>query len=203
MKTVEQTELGKKIEDYIDCKKQIINEFEFEACIKRPGTFIVKNSGDEIIYNQEENPLDFKFYDFNEDGYADILLNYATNSPGHQDLLLYDEKKNKFDFVESFYNFPNSKKIKESNLYYSYHGNGCADFDWISELYGLNGTIITELGKIKGFGCLDNVENGIYVYKVNGNDEKLLNYTKREQGYWKGKFEFIEEYWSENKNIFE
>ncbi|EPR69896.1 hypothetical protein ADIWIN_3968 [Winogradskyella psychrotolerans RS-3] len=200
---VEQTEIDVEEQFYFDCKKQLINGIEYEACIKRPGIFTIKNSKEEVVFSQEENPFDFEFNDFNEDGYIDVIMNYATNSPGHQDLLIYDKDKDIFSKVESFYNYPNAKKIGESNLYYSYHASGCADNDWGSELYELTGTNITLLGKINGLGCLENDTNGIYIYKVNGDDEKLLKYIKREQGYWKGKYDFIAKYWTENKNKFE
>jgi hypothetical protein len=200
---VEQTEIETEERYYFDCKKQLINGNEYEACIKRPGIFTVKNSNGQVIYSHEDNPFDFKFTDFNGDGYFDILMNYVSNSPGTQELILFNIKTNEFDAVEFFNSYPSSKRIKESNLYYSYHGSGCADNDWGSELYRLTGTSITLIGKIKGLGCLENDTNGIYIYKVNGTDEKLLNYTKREQGYWKGKYEFIDKYWTENTNKFE
>ncbi|MDC1162586.1 hypothetical protein OAT18_04010 [Tenacibaculum sp.] len=130
-------------------------------------------------------------------------MNYTSNSPGIKELALFNIKTNKFDTVELFNSYPSSKRINESNLYYSYHGSGCADNDWGSELYRLAGTSIILLGKIKGLGCLEDDTNGIYIYKVNGDDKNLLNYIKRGQGYWKGKYDFIEKYWTENNSIFE
>ena len=199
---IEQTEIAVEEKFYFDCKKQFVNGIEYEACITRPGIFRVKNSNGKIIYIHEDNPFDFVFSDFNGDGYSDILMNYVSNTPGIQELLLFDVNTNKFEFVEFFNSYPNSKRINESNFYYSYHSNGCADNDWGSELYKLNETKIVPLGRIKGLGCLENDENGIYIYKLNGENEELLNYIKREEGYWSGKFDFIEQYWRENKEVF-
>ena len=200
---VEQTEIDTEEKFYFDCKKQLINGNEFEACTKRPGIFTVKNSNGKVIYSHEDNPFDFEFSDFNGDGYSDIRMNYVSNTPGLQELLLFDVKSNKFKEVEKFNKYPNSVKIKDTDYYYSYHGSGCADNDWGSELFKINGTEIIEFGKIKGLGCLENDKNGIYIYKVNDTENKLLKYIKREQGYWKGKFKFIEEYWTSNKETFE
>lgn len=202
-KANEKTEIIKEQQFYFDCKKQMINGVEFEACIQRPGNFFIKSSDGKIIYSDKDNPFDFEFSDFNGDGYSDIRMNYVSNTPGIKQLLLFDIQSNEFKEVKTFNKFPNSIRIEETNFYYSYYGSGCADNDWKSELYKLNGTEITVLGKIKGSGCLENDTTGIYIYKVNGNTEKLLNYTKREQSYWKEKYEFIKEYWTENKNQFE
>ncbi|WP_299684035.1 hypothetical protein [uncultured Dokdonia sp.] len=202
-KLVEQTEIDTLNKFYFDCKEQIINGIEYEACIKRPGIFTIKNSNGKVIYSHEDNPFDFEFSDFNGDGYSDILMNYVSNTPGIQELLLFNIQTDKFEFVESFNSYPNSKRINKSHFYYSYHGSGCADNDWGSELYKLTETNITLLGKIEGLGCLENDTNGIYIYKVNENDEKLLKHIKREQGYWKGKYDFIAEYWTKNHKMFE
>jgi len=200
---IEQTKINQEDRFYFDCKKQIINEIEFEACIKRPGNFTIKNSERKIIYSHKDNPFDFEFSGFNGDEFPDIKMNYASNTPGLQELLLFDIKTNEFREVKSFNKYPNSKRINDSDFYYSYHGSGCADNDWGSELYKIVENEITELGKIQGLGCLENDKNGIYIYKVNGSKKQLLKYTKREQGYWKEKWDYIEKYWTENKTKFE
>ena len=199
---VDQTETQQEEQFYFDCKKQLVNGIEFEACIKRPGIFTIKNSDGKLVYSHEDNPFDFEFSDFNGDGYSDIKMNYVSNTPGIQELLLFDVNSNEFREVKLFNKYPNSKKVKNSNIYYSYHGNGCADNDWGSELFKIVGNNIIELGKIQGLGCLENDKNGIYIYKINGSKKELLKYNKRKQGYWKEKWDFIEVYWTENKTKF-
>ncbi|APY09542.1 hypothetical protein BWZ20_00120 [Winogradskyella sp. J14-2] len=163
----------------------------------------MKSSKGKVVYSNDNNPFDFEFSDFNGDGYSDIRMNYVSNTPGLQELLLFDIKSNEFKKVKTFNKYPNSKRIKDSDFYYSYHGSGCADNDWGSELFKIEGTQITELGKIQGLGCLENDTNGIYIYKVIGSEKELIKYIKREQGYWKEKWDFIEKYWTENKTKFE
>lgn len=198
-----QTETTQEEKYFFDCKTELINGIEFEACIKRPGTFTIKSSKGKVVYSNDDNPFDFEFSDFNGDGYSDIRMNYVSNTPGLQELLLFDIKSNEFKEVKTFNKYPNSKRIENSDFYYSYHGSGCADNDWGSELFKIEGTQITELGKIQGLGCLENDTNGIYIYKVIGSEKELIKYIKREQGYWKEKWDFIEKYWTENKAEFE
>ncbi|WP_348717897.1 hypothetical protein [Tenacibaculum sp. 190130A14a] len=188
---------------FFDCKKKTINGTLFEACIKRPGNFTVVNAKGETVYQNKENPFDFEFSDFNGDGYSDIKMNYVSNTPGLQELLLFDKESNSFVEVQSFNKFPNSKRIQETEFYYSYRGAGCADYDWKSELFKITESQITVYGIIKGFSCLENETNGIYIYKIIDSEKKLLKYIKRDHGNWNKKWDFIEKYWTENLTKFE
>ncbi|MGY0041238.1 XAC2610-related protein [Pedobacter sp. NJ-S-72] len=102
----------------------------------------ILNSNGLIIFQDSTNNefSSFKFIDFNGDGYKDLLISYATNVPGIQDLILFNPKNNKFRKVTGFTGFPASQRIKGTNYYYSYHRSGCADMYWDSDLYELKKT---------------------------------------------------------------
>lgn len=178
-------------------KKEVINNIEFEAYLKRPESLTIKTSDGKIIYIHKGNPADFEFIDFNGDSFKDIILSYPSNYL-FQELLLFNPKSNSFEFVKSFSKYPYSKRIGKTNFYYSYQGNGCAQNDWESNLYQLKDTTILEKGRIKGLGCLKNDSNGIYIYRINNGNDKLLKYIKRSEGYWDDKWEFMDKYWNKN-----
>jgi len=202
--TVAENEYKSKQEEqsYFGFKKEVINNIEFEAYLKRPENLTIKTSDGKIIYIHKGNPADFEFIDFNGDSFKDIILSYPSNYL-FQELLLFNPKSNSFEFIKSFSKYPSSKRIGKTNFYYSYHGNGCAQNDWESNLYQLKDTIILEKGKIKGLGCLENDSNGIYIYRINNGNDRLLRYIKRNEGYWNGKWEFMDKYWNKNYKRFE
>lgn len=204
---MEKSEIG-QIEEiqeekfYFDCKKEPINGIEFKACIKRPGNFTIVNSDEKLIYEHEDNPAAFEFSDFNGDGFSDILLDYLTNVPGIKELLIFNPKKNGFEKIEDFPNFPSAIKIKGTDFYYSYHRSGCADSNWDSDLFKIIDNKAIRFGNINGIGCGIDEANGIYINKVNDQKLEQIKFIPREEGYWDGKWEFIEKYWNENYNKF-
>ncbi|MEF3078644.1 hypothetical protein [Winogradskyella poriferorum] len=200
---IEQAEETQEDKFYLNCKKKSINGIEFKACIKRPGNFTIINSDKKLVYEHEDNPAEFEFSDFNGDGFSDILLDYFTNVPGIKELLIFNPEKNDFERIVGFTNFPSAIKIKGTDFYYSYHRSGCADNNWDSDLFKIIDNKAIRFGNIKGIGCGIDNENGIYINKVNGQKLEQIKFTPREEGYWDGKWEFIEKYWTKNHNKFE
>ncbi len=200
--STEQIEISKEKPLYLDCKKQIINEIKFNACIKRPGVFTIRDSNGKVIYNHSSSPAGFEFSDFNEDGFPDVLLDYITNVPGIKELLIFNPEKNNFSKIEDFENFPSAIKIKGTHYYYSYHRSGCADSNWDSDLFEIIENKAIRHGNIRGIGCGVDEMNGIYINKINNKVINQIKFIKREEGYWDGKWEFIEEYWNKNYEKF-
>jgi len=200
--TVGQTKFDKEEKYYFDCKKQTIHGIEFEACIKRPEIFTVKNSNGKVVYSLEDYPADFKFADFNEDGYADIILGYLTNTPETNELILFNKETNSFDKVMDFMNFPSAIKIKNSEFYYSYHKSGCADSNWDSDLFQIIENKAIRIGNIHGIGCGIDEKNGVYINRVKNKEVQLIKFIEREEGYWDEKWDFVKRYWSENYKKF-
>jgi len=199
---IKQTEINTEERIYSNCKKQIINGIEFEACINSPGVFTIKNSIEKIVYSHKDNPSEFKFKDFNEDGYSDIVLEYITNTPGTDELILFNKQTNSFEKVIDFMNFPSAIKIKNSELYYSYHKSGCADSNWDSDLFKIKESKAIRIGNIHGIGCGIDEKNGIYINRVRDKKVQLIKFIEHEEGYWDGKWNFIEKYWNENYKKF-
>ncbi len=187
---------------YFDCKKQMINQIEFEACISRPGTFEVKNLNNNITYTHDENPSEFEFRDYNKDGNSDLILEYLTNTPGTEELLLFNSDNNTFVKVEDFIKFPLSLKIRDTDYYFSYHKSGCADNNWDSDLFKIVDYKAIRIGNIRGIGCGNEQENGIYINNVNGDKVEQVKFIKRDEGYWDGKWDFMLDYWSRNYKNF-
>lgn len=167
---------------------------------------ILKSNG-EIV--SRINSLDyfsfhsFKFTDFNEDGYKDLLVEYISNVPGVCELLLYDERTKKFIQVKDFPDYPAPQRLKNTNLYYSYHRSGCADSNWDSDLFKIVNNKIIKIGNISGLDC-GGKETGVFITKVRGSKEHLLKeYPISEiEKYKNYKWGFIEQYWKRNYRKF-
>ena len=200
---IEKIENNEKDRFYLECETEVINGIEFKACIKRPGNFTIKNSDDNVIYEHENNLAGFEFLDFNGDGFSDMLLDYFTNVPGVKELLIFNSENDRFESIEDFSNFPSAIKIDETDFYYSYHRSGCADNNWDSDLFKIIDNKAIRYGNINGIGCGIDKRNGIYINKVNSKKIEQIEFLPREEGYWDGKWEFIEQYWTENYTKFE
>lgn len=152
-----------------------------------------------------------KFPDFNNDGNTDILMEYRDNNSTYV-LYLYNPATKKFVEIENYSRFPDAIRLKKNpTYYYSYHRAGCADMNWVSELFRIQNFRVISLGRIEGKGCDFEVEEKpqlIYIYKVinkiGGRDSLIeqLPYLKYIPNF-EGKWDFIEKYWNRNYSNFE
>lgn len=182
-----------------------VNKHLFTAyCKTGYNTFVMNDKGD-TVYQDSTYSSEIKFIDFNNDGYQDILIDYLTNVPGIQDLLLYDKQENTFQKIANFQDFPNSIRIRNSNYYYSYHRSGCADMNWDSDLFYIKNYTAVKIGNINGNQCHDiNIKDGIYINKIHKGKEiqvqKLsINIIEKYRDY---KWGFIAQYWKKNYQTF-
>jgi len=147
-----------------------------------------------------------KFPDFNKDGNKDIMLTYMGNNFTY-DLYLFDKTKNIFRFVKGFDRFPASQQLRTNSKYYfSYHRAGCADMNWVSDLFFINNFKTIHIGQIYGKGCDADIKEEpqvIEIYKIIDNTEdkeKLiakLPYLKNIPDFG-DKWNFIKKYWEKN-----
>lgn len=182
-----------------------INGLSYVVSIDSEGVFSVENHLGKEIFRDEAFTHKFKFVDFDSDGYQDIILEYVTNVPGIQELLLYSPEKKLFIKVDNYSHYPASKRIKDTRFLFSYSRAGCADSNWESNLFVIKDFKTIQLGKIVGVGCKDAImerETGIYIYTFSEKGKELKKYIEREEGYWDGKWDFIEKYWKENYKNF-
>jgi hypothetical protein len=170
-------------------------------------------SNSEIIKTDTLNSgglSDLKFTDFDNDGNKDIMLTYRGNNFTYN-LYLFDKASNVFKFVEGFYRFPEAIQLKKNpKYYYSYHRAGCADMDWVSDLFYIDNFKTIHIGHIYGQGCDFEVKENpqvIEISKINDNKEEngkvveKLPYLKNipEFGY---KWDYIKKYWNTNYGKF-
>lgn len=157
------------------------------------------------LYLTFEPLAHFTFTDFNGDGYPDLVLQYFSNVPGRSDLILYDRRLKKFIQVQGFSNYPEAKRIANSDSFYSYHRSGCADLDWDSDLFKIENDKIIAVGNISGRLCESSSEpKGIFISKKTG---KKLHQLKTLPGnslnaFNGNKMQFIDHYWTANYKSF-
>jgi hypothetical protein len=146
--------------------------------------------------------LNLEFIDLNRDNNKDILISYIGNNPTNE-LYLFDPNTNSFRWLDGFINFPAAVQLKAyPKFYYSYHRAGCADQNWVSDLFTIQNFKTIEIGHIYGKSCEDQPKE-IEIYKVTNNNEeeakliKKLPYTKNITDYC-DKWNFIDKYWNDN-----
>jgi hypothetical protein len=158
----------------------------------------------DTIDNQELGYIEYP--DFNKDGNTDILVDHIANNIT-QYLYLFDPITNRFRKIPGSEDFPQAIQLTSNpKYYYSYHRAGCADANWVSDLFTIQDFYIIQLGHIDGDGCDADPENEpqvIKIFRITDNNEdhgkliKRLPYLKYipEFGY---KWVFIKKYWNKN-----
>jgi hypothetical protein len=138
--------------------------------------------------------------DFDKNGSSDILLDYIGNNPTYF-LYLYDSKTSAFKNIDDYKGFPEGQQLdSNSQLYYSYHRAGCADLNWVSDLFAIKNFKITHLAHIYAEGCEDE-QQGISVFKIIGNNSdrttliETIPYSDEQND---SKWDIIKKYWNEN-----
>ncbi|MBU1009703.1 MAG: hypothetical protein KKD74_06170 [Bacteroidetes bacterium] len=151
-----------------------------------------------------------QFPDFDNDGNKDIMLTYMGNNFTYL-LYLFDNTNNEFKFIEGFDRFPDAMQLKTNpKYYYSYHRAGCADLNWVSDLFYIDNFKSKHIGHIYGQGCdFEVIENPqvIKIFKITdnkGENKKQIEelpYLKNIPDFG-DKWDYIEKYWNENYEKF-
>ena len=151
-----------------------------------------------------------QFPDFDNDGNKDIILTYLGNNFTYY-LYLFDKTNNEFKFVNGFDRFPEAKQLKTNpKYYYSYHRAGCADMNWVSDLFYIDNFKSIHIGRIYGQGCdFEDKENPqvIEIFKITDNKKEngklieKLPYLKNIPDFG-NKWDYIEKYWNANYGKF-
>lgn len=180
--------------------KREINSSKVKLTIKRNSKTIMTETLD------SDGLTNIEFPDFNNDGNKDIMLVYMGNNFTYY-LYLFDKINNSFKKVEGFERFPESTQLTTNpNFYYSYQRAGCADLNWVSDLFYIKDFKTVHVGHIYGKGCDYEIKENpqiIEVYKISGNKEtnrKLIEnlpYIKNVPRFDE-KWEFIKKYWNAN-----
>ncbi len=169
---------------------------------RKTNLIIINNENDTIYFHEGYGTNGFELEDFDENGISDIRIYQITNVGGISELVMFDKTKSIFKPIKHFDNFPDPTRIENTDLWYSYHGSGCADLNWGSELFKIDNFEAVKIGVIEGYGCEGEKENGIFVFKVIGDNKNQVYYEKRETGFYNDKWDFIEKYWKDNYKKF-
>ncbi|MFA7325899.1 MAG: hypothetical protein WC121_04485 [Candidatus Kapaibacterium sp.] len=170
------------------------------------------NSFAQIIRNGKDTTTFFdmaggiEVLKFNSDDYLDITFSFLGNNI-ITELYLFDENVLNYTKVENFEWFPEAKQIKSNpNFYYSYHKAGCADWNWVSDLFYIKDFKTYRIGNIYGLGCISGEElRSIIVSRILSDDNLVLIDTfpiDTIDVYDKYKWGFIEDYWNNNLEKF-
>jgi hypothetical protein len=166
------------------------------------GFFLLTQKGDTILSLPQESYFEYKFKDFNQDGYKDIYLDWGGNSVDKYSLYVFVPATKKFKEIKNFSDFPAATQIKGTNYYYSYSKAGCADNTWISDLFYIKNWTAINIGYINGEGC--GIKDGIYIYNVKAGKKKLIKTMPLNtiEKYKEKKWGFIQDYWTKNFQSF-
>ncbi len=156
--------------------------------------------------------LYIEYPDFDSDGNADILIDYIGNNSTYF-LYLYDPASVRFRSIEGYVRFPDAVQLQAApECYYSYHRAGCADMDWVSDLFKIVDFKIIHLGHIYGKGCSFDDETSspvIEISKVESHNGDRISVLLEELPYRQyipehgDKWDFIRDYWNKNYSGFE
>lgn len=186
---------------------QIVDGKSYEAVYDSTGNLSIYGSEGKRVFflNAKELYLEgfwrLKFQDFNGDGFKDIIVEYYSNVPDRNDLILYDPSTRKFIHVKNFSDYPAAIRLKGTNLFYSYHRSGCADQNWDSDLFKIVKFRIIKIGNISGQACVDSPDKpGIYIIKIKGRHELLIKKFPIDEpnNFKDSKWDFIAWYWKHN-----
>jgi hypothetical protein len=182
-------------------KTAMIDGRHFKAHLN-PWDFSVINTKKDTGFRMEPSFIDFKFTDFNNDGYKDILLDLGGNIPDNYLLLLYVPKRHTFREVKGFDDLALPLAIPGTKYYYSYSRAGCADQTWVSYLFYLKNFEAVKIGYINGEGC--GINDGIFIYQLSGEKKKLVKRLPLNTigGYKNYKWGFLKQYWTKNYKKF-
>ncbi len=130
--------------------------------------YLINRKNDTLINIKEDGiaPNSIKFEDFDGDGNNDLKYGFSSNYY-YEKVWLYNQKEKSFRVVDSIDHpeFAYSKKLEDSNFYYSFSPNGCGKNNWISYLFSIENFKIKPKGFLEYRQCV-NDEKGMYVFKI-------------------------------------
>jgi hypothetical protein len=164
---------------------------------------VVKRHANSILVDSldKEGAVDWEVSDFNKDGECDIRVINAYNG---DHLYLFDTLTDRFRKVKGFGAYPEAKSVKaHAGFYYSYHRAGCADMNWVSDLFKIEDFRTIHIAQMDAEGC--DSPYHVNVYKINGAGKSRVAKMPYERvfSYNGDKWEFIAAWWYKNCSKFE
>jgi hypothetical protein len=164
---------------------------------------VLNELNDTVYVHTRQGSNGFELEDFDRDGNLDIRIRYISNPGGLSELVMFDKKHKTFKDIGDFSDFFSPEKVENTKFWYSYHRSGCADSNWDSDLFYIKNFKAIKAGNISGRGCEGETKNGIFIYRVKGKKEILVEEHLREASFYEDKWDFIEHYWKSNYKKFE
>jgi hypothetical protein len=158
----------------------------------------------DTLYRWTETTNGFTVEDLDGDGNEDVLINHVSNVGGLNDLIIYLPKEKRFAQVKDFTDFPNAMAVPGAPYYYSYRRAGCADGDWISDLFEIRADSTLWHGHLFGHGCQDGPPPSITMLHADPSlpEEQWQRVDSLPMdSAWNGagdKWDFIARYWADN-----
>jgi hypothetical protein len=183
-------------------KTAIVGGKHFVGQLDQLSFYVIKSKRDTVLNLPQADYFDFKFKDFNKDGYKDIYLEWGGNTPERYTLYLFVPSTGKYKELKNFSDFPSANSLAGTPYYYSYYPSGCADAAWGSHLFYIKNYSAIKIGKIKGDGC--GIDDRIDIFKVANNKETLVKRLPLNtiEKYKVKKWGFIKAYWLKNYKKF-
>lgn len=177
-------------------------EFKILACRTQNGSIaqLIKSKKDTLTIDGVSGNIEILKFD--NDDFPDITFSYLGNNYT-ADLFLYDSKSKNYRQVDGFMEVSDSKTLTSNpNYFYSYHRAGCADMNWVSNLFYIDNFKIYQIGEIYGKGCDDEEsEKEIEISKIVTLDKIFTIETlpiDTIDSYDDYKWGFIKDYWNKN-----
>lgn len=159
-----------------------------------------------IPSNNFDKFSEIQIYDFNSDGFKDILVSFEHFADGtFEYLYLFDNVTDKFKEVKNYWSISGgggtSKVVNVKNLYFTFRYDTSCQGDFESELLFFEGNKIIYLGSIEGKTQKSCEYPGIIkIYKNSGSN--LQTYATISEGilekYNLSPYQYIETYWNHN-----
>lgn len=106
----------------------------------------VTNEKNDTVFKDSNIEAKPRFIDFNKDGVTDIM--FKSNVGDEYDFIVFDIESKSFKKIKDFDKYPAPIKMGNSNYYYSYYHEGCADHCWGSDLFYIKDYRAVRIGNI-------------------------------------------------------
>ena len=184
-------------------KTDTIKGKKYIGFLSQSGFYLLDIQNKTVVF-QRGDYFTWELKDFDRDGNKDIFLDKGGNTPERYDLLVF-VSANYYRKIDGFDLFPAPIQIKGTKYFYSYHKSGCADMNWDSDLFYIQGFRAIRIGNISGRACENSgLKDGVYINRVRREKKALVKTLPvgTLAKYKDYKWGFIEDYWTKNYKLF-
>ena len=138
--------------------------------------FVVTDTDTSLLCNSEAVvPQGMELVDMNRDGRPDVRVGLFSNTPGLEQIYLFDTVSGGLKRLRNALDYYNSQPLIGTPYCMSYNRAGCADFNWESWLFGIEGDSAYALGHMVADQCPATEVPMVRMYCGKGETEMLLD----------------------------